>query len=164
MGKRIDTIINTALDMLYNNDKHLIDNEPFYDCKMDGLHYVGERSIVFRFAHYLQSLMDADEELQEYVLDCEYNRNGVNAKRLPSFPHGVYPDIIIHKRGSNDFNLLVIEVKTYWNANTDQDVQKLWEFVDRNGEYRFQYALSLVIGRTRAEIGMNWIYKDDEND
>lgn len=46
-------------------------------------------------------------------LDSEYNRNKADKKFLPSWKSGCYPDIIIHKRGSNDDNFLVIEFKTW---------------------------------------------------
>lgn len=37
----------------------------------------------------------------------------------------VYPDFILHKRGSNDFNILIIEFKTWWNPQNDEDIEKL---------------------------------------
>ena len=156
MREKLAGVINTALDMLYANDKHLIYNAPD-NYELDHLHHVGERSIVFRFAHYLQNLMDADEELHNYVLDCEYNRNGVNAKILPSFPEGVFPDIIIHQRGSNKNNLLVCEVKTYWNCDTTRDRLKISEFISPEGEYRFKFGLSLIIERDRKSVHLDWI-------
>ena len=86
-----------------------------------------------------------------YVLDCEYNRNSVHAKALPSFARGVYPDVIVHNRGNNDNNLLIMEVKTYWNPDNTQDVKKIREFLATNGEYRFSFGVSVIIGRTRKD-------------
>lgn len=164
MIRTLKKYISNSLCILYREDMHLIMNEPYCDCVMDQFHHVGERSIVFRFAHYLQNMIEQDSCFADYVLDCEYNRNGINAKTLPSFTNGVYPDIIIHKRGSNDYNLLVIEVKTYWNSNTEHDERKLQEFVDRKGEYCFQHALSLVIGKTYNEVHQKWIDGDTDYD
>lgn len=157
MKEKIAKYINDSIDKLYEKDKHLISNRPFNETGRDSLHHVGERSIVFRIAHYLANLIENDEELKGYNLDCEYNRNGKNAKILPSFRNGTYPDIIIHKRGINDENLLVVEVKTYWNSDTTQDKNKLSEFVDPNGEYRFRYGISLVIKKKRCDTVLDWI-------
>ena len=73
-----------------------------------------ERSITHRFAIYLE------QEFPEFNVDCEYNRKGLEVKRLPSFgidPRtteqlgiNLYPDIIVHHRGTDD-NLVAIEAK-----------------------------------------------------
>ncbi len=81
-----------------------------------------ERSICFRLALYLVELF------RDFDVDCEYNRlwnaqdeikrlihtKHTEYSRYVSGDHGdsftVYPDIIIHRRGTDD-NLLIIEVK-----------------------------------------------------
>lgn len=72
-----------------------------------------ERSLTHRFALYIE------QEFPEFNVDCEYNRKGVDVKRLPSFgidPRvagsgvSVYPDIIVHHRGTQN-NFIAIEVK-----------------------------------------------------
>lgn len=65
---------------------------------------------------------------------------------------GVYPDIIIHKRNSNDFNLLVIEFKTYWNDNIEDDVKKINQLIDPSGVYRYKYGMSVIIKEDHAQI------------
>ena len=49
--------VKRAFNDLYRYDKHLICNMPLEIINTEeiGKHYVGERSIVFRFAHYLQN-------------------------------------------------------------------------------------------------------------
>lgn len=146
--------IKSAMNDLYRYDKHLICNEPHERRCPDeiGKHYVGERAIVFRFAHYLQNELVKKHKYSNYHLDCEYNRNGSETKYLPSFPRGTFPDLIIHKRGDNyPTNLLIIEFKTYWNTDTERDNLKVQEFVDKNGEYRYKYGLVVVIGKTIDE-------------
>ena len=151
MQEKLKKIINKSLDLLYENDKYLIDNNPDGNTKLDKLHHVGERTIVFRFAYYMQKMIEEDTDLSMHNFDCEYNRNGVNKKELPSFPDGVYPDIILHNRGNNDNNLLVIEVKTYWNNNTGKDEKKIKELMSKDGKYKFKHGVSLLIGKTREE-------------
>lgn len=139
---------------LYRYDKDLICNCPLEgkNAEILGKHYVGERSIVFRFAYYLQNELVKNPKYATYNLDCEYNRNGISAKNLPSFPNGTFPDLIIHKRGRNyPTNLLVMEFKTYWNTDTERDKLKIKEFVDKDGSYRYKYGLIVVIGETLSE-------------
>jgi hypothetical protein len=75
---------------------------------------VNERSITHHLAVYLQ------QEFPAWDVDVEYNRDGHDIKRLFVLPDApsddtnaktVYPDIIVHRRGTNKANLLVIEVK-----------------------------------------------------
>lgn len=76
---------------------------------------VNERSITHYFAIYLQ------KEFPEFNVDCEYNKDNKEPKRLrerfeksiaSSNIRGdtVYPDIIIHHRGTKN-NFIVIEAK-----------------------------------------------------
>ena len=133
----LEKLIDRALDQLYQEDSYLIKN---------GVH---ERSIVFRFAHYLQNLMDESNELKEFDLDLEYNKNGRFAKRIPARICGTFPDLIIHKRGTNNGNLLIVEFKTWWNPNTREDKKKLLQFVDSNGEYKYFGGKSIVFNQRR---------------
>ena len=154
--EQVEVLIKSALDQLYRKDQYLIDNRP-YRKETNGNHHVGERSIVFRLAHYMQNIMDSTPAFENYVLDCEYNRNGVHAKTLPSFLYGVYPDVIIHNRGNNDNNLLILEVKTYWNTDNTQDVKKIREFLDASGKYHFSFGLSLIIEKRSKDVQVNLI-------
>lgn len=149
MDNKLFIYIEDSFRLLYMNDRHLIYNGGCPYEEGDKKHHVGERSIVFRFAYYLQNLIAMDAELKCFDLDCEYNRNGVECKGLPSFPNGTYPDLIIHKRGSNDYNLLVMEFKTYWNDNREDDKKKIKEFVDPLGEYKYRLGISVLIKEDR---------------
>ncbi len=151
ISKTLWSYVQKALNRLYKDDMHLINNTPYYHC-VNGNHHVGERSIVFRFAHYLLELLEKDKEFSDYQLDCEYNRNGINRKTLPSFPNGVYPDIILHRRGNNDNNILVMEFKTYWNSDISGDIEKLKELTAPDKGYKFALGLSIVITKTRSKV------------
>jgi hypothetical protein len=97
------TAVLSALQELLRRDAHLL--------KVDA----NERSITHRLAMYLQ------QELPDLHVDCEYNRDGADPKRLGYFhlerpdtadtdAHTVFPDIIAHIRDT-DQNYLVIEAK-----------------------------------------------------
>ena len=145
--------VRLAFEELYLHDIYLIKNAPLAEYKSDekqlGKHYVGERAVVFRFAHYLQSEINKIKEYSHYDLDCEYNRNLYEPKVLPSFVNGVFPDIIIHKRATNQNNLLVMEFKTYWNnskAKIASDLMKINEF--KNEPYNYKYGAVVIVGET----------------
>lgn len=134
----LDKLLDSALDKLYEKDSYLFE----YD--------VHERTIVFRFGHYLQNLMDATGEFQDFHLDFEYNRNGMQPKRIPANPrNGAFPDLIIHQRGSNKYNLLVMEFKPPWNADAVDDYKKLKQFVNASDRYNYLCGKSILLGRTR---------------
>ena len=137
----INGCIEAALDELYDKDSHLL------------LYRVHERTIVFRFGHYLQNKLDAYEVFNQYNLDFEYNRNGRQPKRIPARSrNGAYPDLIIHRRGSNTHNLLVMEFKPYWERNVYDDCNKILQFIDENGEYKYQFGKSIILGENRQSV------------
>ena len=75
----------------------------------------------------------------KWDIDCEYNRNQETIKRLSYCKlghyemHNVVPDIIVHRRGTDE-NLLVIEVKKTTNSEPDDvDIAKLEAFHSQLG-------------------------------
>ena len=62
--EQLTEFVNQALDMVYDNDYHLISNRAINRVGIDEHHHVGERSIVFRFAHYLQNILMMPAVLQ----------------------------------------------------------------------------------------------------
>ena len=143
----LEDYVILALKKVYQNDGYLINNEPYFHNRNDRHNHVGERPIVFRFAHYLQTELSEDRNYQQYNLDCEYNRNQIDRKILPDFPNGVFPDVILHKRGDNDYNLLVIEFKGYWNRNQDDDRKKVSLLTDISGAYGYKAGYTILIDK-----------------
>lgn len=135
----IDEIIEKACKELYKNDRYLIK------------HNVNERAVVFRFGIYLQRLISKNNYFDNYNLDNEYNRNMDDSKRLSDYENGVYPDLIIHKRGSNEYNLLIIECKTEWNSDISEDINRIRRFVDTNGRFRYKYGLSILFKKNEVK-------------
>lgn len=139
------TAIEKALSDLYTRDRYLIINRG-NDCTQVSNH-VSERGIVFRFGIYFESYIKELSEFRDYNIDVEYNRNNYDMKRLPSFPNGTYPDLIMHRRGSNKHNLLIIEFKTWWGTDIISDINKVREFMDPVGEYKYKQGLSVVLDK-----------------
>ncbi len=106
-----------------------------------------ERSITHKLAEHLQ------HQFADLDVDCEYNRHGYDVKRLTwghettrkdcTHAKTVYPDIIVHKRGCDDINILVIEVKKSDGGDPSRDMEKLSAFTDPNGEYKYKLGLFL---------------------
>ena len=110
-----------------------------------------ERSITHKFAEYLQ------REFPSYNVDCEYNRTGIDSKTLDILKSElkkevplddqdattVFPDIIVHHRGTKN-NLLVIEAKK--NVKDDpKDKIKLKAYKDQLA-YQYAYAVTFPTG------------------
>lgn len=123
-----------AYRMLLKNDRHLF------------VVNANERSITHKYAEYLQ------EEFTQWHVDCEYNRNGLNSKKLLYFKKtissddvdalSVYPDIIIHRRGTN-VNLIVIEAKKSNNYASDEDKLKAYK---EDLKYKYAFAVKFLVG------------------
>ena len=99
-----------ALDKLLELDHYLLNNN------------VNERSISHRLACHLGPLFS------QWDVDCEYNRNHDDPKRLEIQRRDVrsddlkattvYPDIIVHQRNTDE-NLLVVEMKKTTSQEDD---------------------------------------------
>jgi len=135
----IDVHLNRALAQLTNEDAVLF--------KFDA----SERSLCFRLAIYL----DTEFRNFDFNVDCEYNRyyqdpsrrkllyerslKGFAERKIPLADEDgltVFPDIIVHRRETNQ-NLLVIEIKkTTSSIDKDFDLAKLRAYRNELG-YRF---------------------------
>lgn len=103
---------------------------------------ISEWAVAHRLAFYLE------KHFPDYHVDCEYNRMPKNASatyaqdgHVPKRLQGeqqVRPDIVIHRRGENANNLLVIELKKATDiAGLEQDREKLKAFMtDQNIHYK----------------------------
>ena len=131
---RIKENLETALNELVDKDKFILQVD------------INERSITHRLAVYLENLFP------EWDIDCEYNRNHDDVKRLQLAPENVlsndtqgksvYPDIIIHKRNTDE-NLLIIEMKKSTNRETsDFDIKKINAFKNQLG---YTVGLSILV-------------------
>ena len=133
-------LIEQSLDCLYANDKDLL------------VRKVAERDITHRFAHYFENNI-AGTIVAEYNVDCEYNRDGYGIKQVNG--NYVYPDFILHKRGCNDNNILIIEFKTWWNSENNADIDKIKWMMNPQLRYGYKFGCSIVLNKKSADI--QWI-------
>lgn len=118
-------IILPALEEFYRNDVELI--------RLG----VSEMTIQFRIAKYLSNFIEPKYNLR---IDCEYNRNMYNIKKFNE--DKVRPDIICHKRNSNEYNLFVIELK---KEDPNTDLEKIKNYInDSTYAYKHGYCISNI--------------------
>jgi len=105
--EEIENKIQTSIGILFKKDAFLL------------LHAAHERSVTHKLAEYLQ------KEFPDYHVDCEYNKHSKEVKKLlrkcsekelekrtcGKSSDRIYPDIVVHIRGNDGKNLLVIEAK-----------------------------------------------------
>ncbi len=122
---------------------------------------VNERSLTHKFAEHLQAVVGGG-----WCVDCEYNRYGVDSTKIleevkqivgeyastdETKARTVYPDVIIHRRGPEGPNLLVIEAKKNASkAERVDDWKKLHRIKDQY-EYTFAAFINFVTAKARIE-------------
>lgn len=158
-------ILDQALDHLVAHDIHLLE--------MD----LSEQSIAHRLAIYLERLFPG------YHVDCEYNGdvdNKRNRKRIESLlsdfkeinklkakeltlpedeiiGRNCFPDIIVHIRGRNDFNLCIIELKKSTNQTVREfDFLKLHAYTTSGDGNHLRYQLGVFIDVPTGPNGGNF--------
>jgi len=135
----IQDIILKALDKLFTCDFDLLSLD------------ANERSITHKLAEHLTP------HFNDFSVDCEYNRYESSTKQLvyscglastttDTEGRTVFPDIIVHKRKSQNHNLLVIEVKKSSNRATNCDKEKIMAFLAPPYNYTFGYTLVIPSG------------------
>ena len=154
--------VDQAIERLLKEDEYLLEID------------ANERAISHRLGLYLQHLFE------DWHVDCEYNRNLDNPKRIKTYttrfdihqhnesivetdPITVFPDIIVHRRGTHD-NLLFIEIKkTTSKIDSAFDYFKLQEF-----KYQFKYAhalfLQLITGSKCVDVKIKYYLPDHPPD
>lgn len=126
--------VEKALEELIKNDSFLLNIN------------VNERTLTHKLGQYLEKYFPT------YHVDCEYNRDGEVPKKLEIETSGksvpiedieattVYPDLIIHKRGTDD-NFLVIEAKKTKSNHSKiiDDTNKLRAYKS-DEKYKYKHA------------------------
>ena len=142
--------VMTALERLLVDDEHLL--------RVDA----NERSIPYRLGMYLQAALPC------YQVDCEYNRTGIDPKRIdlrhPQLDSEdtegktVFPDVIAHIRGTTH-NYLVVEFKkSSSTVDRNFDFQKLrgYKGDDRLG-YEHALFIELSVGKQSGIARAEWV-------
>lgn len=148
--------ITSSLLTLFREDNHILK------------HNGSERSMAHCLARHLSPLFE------KYHIDCEYNLNIENerGKKTIELLHyklkecdkntanrycrviggkkfysvSVFPDIIIHKRGTNDSNFLAIEIKKSTSkVQHSYDYCKLEHYTNSNTAWKYKHGCFIKI-------------------
>lgn len=161
----IKGLMKECLNQLYETDSPILERNNGKG--------VSERSIAFRFAHYLQN------RIQDYFVDCDFNssfndhinsvgnitgreRHGKPIENENGTVTKRFVDIIVHKRNYNtENNLICFEIKK-WNNKNSEEIKK-----DRNNlrvltsKYGYIYGFHITLHKVKTKS--KWtIFKDGE--
>lgn len=142
-------ILNSSINRLIEEQPELLDLE------------VTERALTHQLAKYVA------EKIPNFDVDVEYNRHGNVPKRLnlPSRESSddeirartVFPDIIVHRRNTDEENILVIEVKKP-GEHLDYDNLKLNAF---RKELGYLHTAHLILGlNTNDDLVKDLVWVD----
>ncbi|WDF46229.1 hypothetical protein PQ459_15125 [Chryseobacterium sp. KACC 21268] len=158
--EEIKVKLEKSLKTLYTQEKYLLENS------------ANERSLTHKLAEYLQIEFPNYDVDCEYNIDIDSQnkrKKWISAKvkekiekilqqikdnispqnyditnEVNKLSVNFYPDIIVHKRGCNKFNLLIIEAKK--DFDDDFDEQKLIAFTKSNLEYQGENIYNYTLG------------------
>lgn len=140
-------------DYIYLEEDLLTAIKEFYKKDMELLkRNVHELCITSHIFHYFS--MFFEEKYAPYNIDPEYNRNGYDPKRYVEKEYA-RPDMIIHKRNCNKYNLLYIEFKANVSNYDAHDTYKIKEFVFKD-EYSYNYRYGVSVLLNLNEVKMLW--------
>jgi hypothetical protein len=147
----IEKLVGLALEKLLQQDNYLL------------IHNANERSMAARLCIYFQ------EQFPKWHVDCEYNRDGIDPKKLSHLDidpdqedtdaRTVFPDIVVHLRGTAN-NLLVIEIK-----KSNSSVLRSIDFAKLRGYkrelgYTFALFIEFNVGDSPAIGRCEWVDSD----
>lgn len=155
-------ILKKSIKLFYELDSYLIGNN----------HKVHEQAIAHRIAHYFENICSLYNPAfyKTYNFDVEYNKNFRDSKYIFSKcfqcdkkecsctnykePKESRPDFLVHKRGSNEQNELIVEFKTGSPKKKDieYDINKLKYFTCSLGVYKYSLGCFVSLGENRYKI------------
>lgn len=132
----VEVLVKAAITRVLESERERLDRN------------VSERALTHHLARFIR-----DSVPPPYVVDVEYNRHIDDPKRLLLPPRKalddelrattVFPDIIVHVRGTDDHNLLVLEVKKP-GGDIAYDERKLHAFRD---QLHYRHVAHIILGR-----------------
>lgn len=129
--------IESCISLFYENDRELLEIG-----REQMKRAVSEWAVSCKLSQYLFS------EFTNYHVDCEYNRHIDEKKQDESGP--IRPDIVIHKRRTDDHNLVYMEIKTpNRNEDREKDIEKVrTKTIKKEDGGLFGYKLGVFIDLT----------------
>ena len=110
-----------------------------------------ERCLVARFFAYMMNHTGRDPDYQGVTWDPEYNRHGHDTKELDGSE--IVPDLILHHRGDDSANILVVEFKKK-GRSLKSDRAKPTKLT--GSPYYFRYHLGVLIVLGIEKVTLEW--------
>lgn len=116
-----------------------------------------ELALVHRFGVYLERRLQSEIERDRLAVDLDYDRHGTGPKLLPGRPdkrgeRRFRPDLIVHHRGDDGHNLLVVE----WKKKATEDMLACLEARVRSllRDDPYRYLLGVIVDS--HDDGLRW--------
>lgn len=161
MAERMKVLLEAALARLLAEDIAPGTPEGFPDT-------IGERPLVFRLAYYM---IECGAETSGLKVDCDYNRHRTSIKELlpsktePGLPPDMvegkpkrfFPDIVLHRRGDDEGNVLVCEIKRRGDHREAKiDRCRLERLTDKHGDFRYDLGAFIQIDQRKSTIAIEY--------
>lgn len=146
---KIEKIVEDAFEAFVKEDYYLVTHE------------INEVAIVAGFYFHIRQLIQ--QSYPKLNVDIEYDKN-VDTRKKYGDEYYARPDLIIHKRGCNKYNVLYMEFKKRNNGRRDVDFKKLEEFTKkqeqsikiRNGKFAYRYRYGMFIEIEENGFNITW--------
>ena len=137
--------IEHCINLIYENDADLFNRGNY------------EVTISSKLAQYLFL------EFKEYDVDCEYNKHLDDEKRVDELNKNIRPDIVIHKRGTDENNLVYIEIKKEQDTrNRENDYYKIQVMTKNDGEYKYTLGVFIDFTKNKNDLIINFFINGTE--
>jgi len=139
-SREIIQFIKKSIKEFHRNDSELLS-------VADSDNKIHEICIASRIAHYLEILLRNEKLISPMIsVDIEYNKHISALKKLNEKERR--PDIVVHRRSSDDQNLVVIEIKKeeQSGASIEDAISKVNQFCQKKHDGReYGYATGFVL-------------------
>ena len=114
---------------------------------------INERALTHRLAFYLEN----SDYFSGYQIDCEYNRYEEKSKRN-AVGALIYPDILVHIRGIQEGNLIIIQAKKF-NDHKNEIEQAKNDLISDKTFLKYQNAFLVIFPENAEVLNDNLILK-----
>ena len=154
-AQQLTQILNAALQKLWCYERDLFTDET------EEVRTIHERAIVAWLFHYLVC-ETRRRHFSVLTWDCEYNRQEGNNSKRNADGDRVTPDLILHRRNTDEYNTCIIEVKCHpMSSFGKDDVQKDFKsLIDILNLRHYKFAIELIISKNSANL--IWLTKNNQ--
>lgn len=141
----VKAVVGEAVEELFAKDAFLLEAD------------VAERTVAARLAVYLEP------HFPQHHVNVEYNRHGLHPKRLKLPAYGgeklILPDVVVHRQGHDENNLLVIQVKKETNNESREYDHAVITGMKQDYGYMWGVLIDLPAGpgATNRKAHLEWL-------